>query len=255
MEQRRILQIPGGHNFRDMGGYTIEDGRSVKWRMLYRSGVMAGIKAGECDNIRTLGIVSICDFRTNSERQRRPTTWHEGVAVELHAQDYEMSAGVLQKVIRRRDIDKAQVHAIMLKTYDTLIEEQANNFAMLFRKLSEGRAPLVFNCSAGKDRTGVAAALVLSTLGVSRDQVVEDYLLTNEAIDSLVDILKENPGFNRLVSEQRDVVYPLLRAEAEYLENAFRTIENRYGGVRGYLIERLGVTEHEIEAMKSLLLE
>lgn len=255
MNQRRNLQIRGGHNFRDLGGYATQDRRTVKWRTVFRSGVMATIDDRDVEALRGLGIVTICDFRTNSERLRRPTTWHDRESVNLVSQDYEMSAGVLQTLVHDRQAGTDTVRRKMVETYRKLPEEQANNYTMLFRQLTAGLLPLVFNCSAGKDRTGVAAALILSSLGVPRTDIVDDYLLTNDTIDDLVDIIKENRNFGQWVADRPDVAYPLLRAEAEYLDAMFDAVETEYGGVEGYLTTRLGVTTEEIETIRSFLLE
>lgn len=255
MEQQRILQIRGGHNFRDLGGYPTQDGRTVKWGTLYRSGVMSKIDANDVEGLHKLGIVSICDLRTNSERGRRPTTWHEGQAVELHVHDYEMSIGVLEDIVRNRQADKARVHEMITGIYAVLAEEQAANYARLFRQLVAGKVPLVFNCSAGKDRTGVAAALVLTALGVRRDEVLADYMLTNASIDGLVGILEQEPEYGRWVVENPEVAYPLLRAEPEYLETTFSTIDANYGGVEGYLDRRLGISAAQIDTMRQFLLD
>lgn len=255
MQQQRTLRIRGGHNFRDLGGYSTRDGRAVKWGQVYRSGVMAKIDPEDVEGLHRLGIVSICDFRTNSERSRRPTTWHAGGAIELVTHDYEMSVGVLQEIAKSNLFDSTKVRKLILDVYTDLPEEQAPNYTALFRQLASGKVPLVFNCSAGKDRTGVAAALILLALGVEKEEVIADYMLTNEWIESLVGILQQEPEYGRWVAEQPEVAYPLLRAEAEYLDTTLALLDDRYGGVEGYLTGRLGISAGEIETIRDLLLE
>src|SRR5690606_24218172 len=81
----RILPVDGAQNLRDMGGYHTADGRMVKWRTLYRSGVMARLAPESADSIRQLGIVAICDLRANEERERNPTQWHQGTGTRYHS--------------------------------------------------------------------------------------------------------------------------------------------------------------------------
>lgn len=89
----RALPIVGSHNLRDMGGYQAGDGRQVKWRTLFRSGVMAGLTEADRTEFRQLGIAAIYDLRANHERERRPTQWHQGENIEYYSRDHELSAG------------------------------------------------------------------------------------------------------------------------------------------------------------------
>ena len=254
MPPERILKISGGHNFRDMGGYRTADGRTVRWATLYRSGVMSKIDPSEAATLHSLGIVSICDLRTTRERERRPTTWHEGSKVEMLTRDYDMSAGVLKNLIAGKgsaDVIAGHMHVI----YRDLLEEQAESYTALFRCLADGKVPLVFNCAAGKDRTGIAAALILSALGVSREDVITDYALTNDFIDGLVDLMRQDEDFSEWFSEQPDSAYPLLRAEPRYLEDMFDELEKRHGGLESYLVNILHISQADIEAMRDNLLE
>ena len=255
MPLERILKINGGHNFRDMGGYRTTDGRTVRWATLYRSGVMSKIDPSEIATLKSLGIVSICDLRTTRERARHPTTWHEGSSVEMLTRDYDMSAGVLKNLIAGEDVSTQDIADHMHVIYRDLLEEQAESYAALFRRLADGQVPLVFNCAAGKDRTGIAAALILSALGVSREDVMADYALTNEFIDGLVDMMRQDEDFSEWFSEKPESAYPLLRAEPPYLEGMFDELEERYGGLKPYLADILYVSEADIEAMRNNLLE
>ena len=255
MPAERILKIRGGHNFRDMGGYRTADGRTVRWATLYRSGVMSKIDPSEIATLKSLGIVSICDLRTTRERARRPTTWHEGSQVEMLTRDYEMSVGVLKNLIAEGKGSAEAVAEHMHVIYRDLLEEQAESYTALFRRLAEGRTPLVFNCAAGKDRTGIAAALILSALGVSREDVMADYALTNQFVDGLLDLMRQDEDFSGWFGEQPDSAYPLLRAEPIYLDGMFEELEQRYGGLQPYLADILRISEAEVEAMRNHLLE
>src|SRR6201996_6550430 len=98
---KRMVPISGRHNMRDMGGYKTTDGRAVRWRTLYRSGVMAQLTAADQQEFRRLGIVTIYDLRANHERARRPTVWHQGEDIEYRSRDYEMSVGALDDLIAK----------------------------------------------------------------------------------------------------------------------------------------------------------
>jgi protein-tyrosine phosphatase len=138
----------------------------------------------------------------------------------------------------------------------------AQPYADLFRKLADGALPLVFHCAAGKDRTGIAAALILTSLGVPRDTVFDDYLLTDRAVDleaALFQHRRTSIGVGdehaHLRTIGREARAPLLEARPEYLDAAIEQIEGEYGSVEVYLRQRLGVTDEMLRSLHSHLLE
>jgi protein-tyrosine phosphatase len=251
----RVLKLPTGHNFRDLGGYPAQDGLSVKWRQVFRSGFMSKIAGDDLAQLRALGVDTICDLRANTERATRPTRWHEADPTELWTRDYDFSAGALFELLERPDVIKGEMHETMVNIYRVLPFEQADSYREMFRRLAAGRVPLVFNCSAGKDRTGVAAALLLSVLGVPRDVIEEDYLLTNAAMDGLVDYMRNEPKYAAFVTTRREHAMPLLRAESEYLTTSFAAIDAAHGSVREYMADILGISAEDQAAIRGHLLD
>jgi protein-tyrosine phosphatase len=251
----RIIAANSAQNFRDMGGYPTMDGHQIRWRRLFRSGVMAYVEGAEQGELHALGIDTICDFRSNTERDRHPTRWHETSNTELWARDYVFSSGNLHDMIRQPDVMAHDVHGAMSEVYRHLPFEQAPSFAEMFKRLAAGRVPLVFNCSAGKDRTGLAAALIMTVLGVSRDVIEEDYLLTNDAIEGLSNFLVGNPDYTHLIEKRIEHAQPLLRAELDYLHAAFAAIEAEHDSVDAYLTDKLGVSAADRDAIRGHLLD
>lgn len=248
------LLLPSGHNFRDIGGYPTADGRIVKSRLVFRSGYMSRITGNDVAQLNALGIDTICDFRANAERSERPTTWHEGTATELWTRNYEFSAGALAELMNRQDIMIAETRERMIDIYRVLPIEQADSYREMFRRIAAGRVPLVFNCSAGKDRTGVASAFLLALLGVSRELIEEDYLLTNTSIDGLIELLANNPRYREFVTARREQALPMIRAEAEYLNTSFAVIDAEHGGIEAYVYDVLGISPGEQDAVRDVLL-
>jgi protein-tyrosine phosphatase len=253
-EPDRLHGIRTGQNFRDLGGYRTEEGRRVKWRTVFRSGAMGRIDSADTQTLRSLGIATIFDLRTNAERRRDPTIWHRACGVTLIEHDNTVSAGALHDLIRGPETDAESLRAVMRDVYRTLPYEQAQSYTRLFHCLAAGALPLIFNCAAGKDRTGIAAALLLSLLGVPRPTIMADYLITNDFIAGLTPILAIDPLFGPLLRDRPQVALPLLRAEAEYLETMFATIEARHGGTDAYLRDTLGVTPKMAEELRLRLL-
>lgn len=253
MDQKRKPVIAGAQNFRDLGGYPTKDGRSVKWGSLFRSAVMSEIDHEGTQALRHMGIVTICDLRTNSERRHRPTKWHEHLPTDLVSCDYESSAGKLSTLAQMESTDASVMRQRVIEAYRAFPEEQAANFRLLFRRLADGKVPLVFNCSAGKDRTGAAAALILAILNVPREQIIEDFLLTNEWADTLERRMSDLDDFRPIFQTRPEVLQPMIVVERTYLENFFERLDVVYGGPEGYVVERLGIGSSELEAIRNSL--
>jgi protein-tyrosine phosphatase len=251
---QRTLPLQAGHNFRDIGGYPVAGGGRVKWRHVYRSGVMARFTSDDIAYVNALGIDTICDLRSNDERRRHPTAWHEGTATELWARDYHFGLGSFDSMIKRQEITAADMRETMVTVYRDLPFEQSSSYRELFERLANGRVPLLFNCSAGKDRTGVASALLLDLLGVPRSIIEQDYLLTNDAIDVLVAHMQHDTAYGRFVTEQPAAAMPLLRAEAEYLREMFAAVDHRNGGTAGYFSQVLGLAADQQAAIRANLI-
>jgi protein-tyrosine phosphatase len=183
ISENRQLPLAGGCNFRDLGGYATKDGRRVKWHSLYRSGAMDRLSDAHFAQLRTLGLRTICDFRSQDERTNAPTSWERLEGVRYWSRDYHHGIGDLNRLLAADTITLAGDRAVMSDIYRRLPLEQEAAYRELFAMLARGELPLLFNCSAGKDRTGLAAALVLTALGVPYDLIVEDYELSNVAFD------------------------------------------------------------------------
>lgn len=250
-DEERLLPPDHGLNFRDFGGYATEDGGWVKPGMLYRAGLMAFVDEGGREKLRARGVVSICDLRNTRERKRNPTRWHEPDVVELWARDYGATTADLVSSIEKGISDPVAMRARMIRLYETLPYDHAESWRGLFGLLLAGKVPLLVNCSAGKDRTGTAVALVLSALGVPRDTILADYLLTQRAdFSTLLTLTRQAQNI-----PDAEVAKPLLAADADYLNAMFAALDARSGGVRPYLADVLGVGVGEIARLRELLVD
>ncbi len=256
----RLLPLEGGRNFRDMGGYRAADGRMVRWGQLYRSGSMVDLTRDDYTYLDALGIKVICDFRTNTERTREPTRW---VGPGMISRDYETPAG---NYVRSPATDAAptaeSVRAHMLQIYEEMPYEHADSYRRMFAELVAGRVPLAFNCSGGKDRTGIGAGLLLTALGVPRATVLVDYGLTEkimdfEAINRRTMAAGAGPaaGFESMSNLSPAARAPMLRSDPAYLQRAFQTIERREGSIAGFLDKRVGVSSADVRVLRERLLK
>lgn len=254
----RVLPLEGGRNFRDLGGYVSADGRRVRWGLLYRSGAMAGLTDTDYGYLAALGIRTLCDFRSSEERRREPLHWRLSEVPQVLARDYALDTSGFAALMSGRPA-LAEITAGMARMYARTPYEYAADYRAMFTELLAGRVPLAFNCSAGKDRTGVAAALVLLALGVPRETVIEDYLLSNAAanMEGVITGVAENadPARAALARMPPEVRRLLTGVEREWLEAALHGVEAQDGSVEAYLERRLGAGPDEIAALRARYLE
>jgi protein-tyrosine phosphatase len=251
----RLLPLEGGVNFRDLGGYRTIDGKDVAWGKIYRSAVMSGLTAADYQYLGDLGIGAICDFRANDERAREPVNWPAGMNMKVLTRDYKLDMAPLMAVFGSGDISEDKTRAAMASFYGELPFTFAPQFKEMFGELLKGEAPLAFNCSAGKDRTGMAAALVLSALGVPRETVIEDYLLSNRYYKPKPPQpgAAPDPTMAMFARLPPDVIKALMGVDRRYIEASFAAIDAK-GGMDRYLREDIGLGPNELARLRTLYL-
>lgn len=249
-EGDRFIQIEGGRNFRDAGGYRTANGKLVRRGVLYRSGSLGSLSAAGERQLAQLRPAAIIDLRTTEERSHDNSKWASAVP-GYWTRDYRYSQGDFSAFDKGGKLTASSVRSMMAGGYRRFAKEQAVSYRQLFAALLSGKEPVVVNCTAGKDRTGIATALVLTALGVPYETVRQDFLLSNGApgMDSLAASL--SPKFASLPP---DVVGPLIGVEGEYLDTAFAQLRTDYGSIEGFLQKELGVGPREIARLKRRML-
>ncbi len=251
----RMIPMEGGRNFRDVGGYRTADGRTVRWNALYRSGSLGNLQKAGMARLRNMDIRAIIDLRMTTERRRDQNNWLPIAGMGYWMRDYQLGGNDSSLARIFKDPSKLtadSVRAMMTHGYRTMPKELAPQYREMFARLvASHKGPVVVNCTAGKDRTGIAAALVLTALGVPYETVREDYLLSNSALklDSVQDSI--SPLLATLPAE---VIQPLVGVEGGYLDAAFAQLKADYGSIEAYLDKELGVGPAEIEILKRRML-
>lgn len=252
----RLLPLEGGQNFRDLGGYGTEDGRRVRWGMLYRSGTMHALTERDYALLGQLGIRVSCDLRATDEREKEPTRWAVDKPPRRFERDYALDLGPLARELGDPAVTPERARAVFAQFYAELPFRFAGQYREMFGELLRGAAPLSFNCSAGKDRTGVAAALLLAALGVPRETVIEDYLLSNRYYAPKPPPPGQDDATSRWIATlSPEVRGVLMGVERSYLEAAFRAIEQRHGTLDAYLERELGVDARARARLRDQLTE
>jgi protein-tyrosine phosphatase len=258
LHKDRRLPFSGAKNFRDLGGYKTADGKLIRWGALYRSDGLHNLTDDDLGYLSTLSLDRIIDFRAEQESQREPDRLPAGtgiypVAIPILDSSTKIWIHSREETIENlKNVDPAQS---MIKTYVELAARFIPEMRQFMSELlnSNGR-PLLFHCTAGKDRTGFAAAITLRILGVPHVTVMEDYLLTNQYFFSSY---KWSLVLMRLLKGKRFVekVKGFMAAHPSYLLAAFETIDREHGSFENYVRDGLGLGDREVEHLKALYLE
>ena len=242
----RIHRFDALDNFRDYGDYASAAGRRIAGGRLFRSAQPARCTEADLHRLAGLGLAAIVDLRRPGERRDQPSRRPPGFAGQVIESVHD-DGGEAPHItfLKTADLTVDAGRRFMTGVYRDLQFEPAHLdlYARYFRALGETDGPVLIHCAAGKDRTGLLAALTHHLLGVHRDDMVEDYLLTNTAVD----LAGRAPAIARQLETMtgrraaHDAVVAFLGVEPVYLETALAEIAARHGSVDGYLEQVLGV--------------
>ena len=228
--QLRHFNLQGASNFRDLGGYATRDGHRVRWRQIFRSNHLGHLTASDVEVVRGLGVRSAFDFRGVEERAAAACVIEE---IAVHSLPIEPTVvAALRARLQARALSSADALEIMRESYRNYVRQNTHSFRELFAHLLEDRAPLVIHCTAGKDRTGFACALLLQALGVPADVIAEDYLLTNR-------FYRRDPNSSPDLPD--DVRQAIGSVEASFLAAGLDTVRADYGDLEDYFRNGLGL--------------
>jgi protein-tyrosine phosphatase len=263
------LGLVNAANARDLGGYPTADGRRVRRGLVYRANALNRLTDADVELVRGLGLACLIDFRHETEIElvgpnRLPTPPPGRViGMPLFDPDHDVVTKISAALRRASpdgatmietlaDPEAAAAGMIQLYGWFAAAPPARRIFAGALELIaSPGALPLLFHCTAGKDRTGWLAALLLSALGVARETVVEDYLRTNELNAKSTAFLLTT--FADRVPDP-SVLVPLFEAREEYLDAALAEVDRR-GGVEPYLHDALGLDDGVLATLREILLD
>ncbi|WP_028978198.1 tyrosine-protein phosphatase [Sporocytophaga myxococcoides] len=249
VSSERHIALAGEDNMRDLGGYPSSDGKKVKFRMLYRSGELSGLTNEDVAKLNAFGIRRVIDLRTSSERKSQPDKNIERTIIYYLSLIASDVSGGISQIMGQIISGKITAEQIMLPAY-AVNSVKIANWKIIFDLLRTGD-PTLFHCTAGKDRAGMTAALILSSLDVPRDTIVADFMKSNvylsESIEKTVSQINIAYG-----AGSGDKLRPLLGVELSFIQTFFQDIERQYGTVDNFLTNVLEVDKAE---MKKLYLE
>lgn len=253
----RLLAIAGSRNLRDLGGYGTTDGRRVRRGLLLRGGHPAGLTEQGTAQFARLGLGAIVDLRTTEERAGQPYPRGLTDGIDYWTRDYDLSRGDLVAMLRDPATGPDEMRARMLQSYRMIVDEQRPGIGAMFAMLRGGRTPLLINCTAGKDRTGAACAILLAALGVPHDVVREDYVLTERVQDPCAQLFHVDPNgpFAYLLEIDPAVWRVMMRSAPEYIDVAFAALAENHGSVETYLAAVHGLDAAMLADLRNRLLE
>lgn len=266
MEQTQVtgkLPFPGSMNFRELGGYKSADGRSVKHHMFYRSGMLCAITdAADREAFEKLGIKTILDFRSNGEKDAAPDPAFPGT-------DYVHICALYQEDGTEVEFSPSEIRHIL--TDPSMIAEQASQmfknmyrsmafrnpgFQRLFAEIEHGNVPLLFHCTSGKDRTGVAAMLILLALGVDEETALDDYELTNLYRKDVIEASVQKHAGRLAEMPALKAVYLMTEGvDRKSAECTLNGIKEAYGSYDRYFEAEYGLTAERLAALRNRFLE
>lgn len=235
----RRLPMEGGFNFRDLGGYRTRDGRHVKWGKILRSDDLHNLTSADLDYLASIPVNTIVDFRSPAEISQAPDRLPSS-----DANRYELSItpGDMSNAVDYMNLSEDQVGQLMKDMNIMFVSDP--QFVLKYKQFfallqQESNAPLMFHCTAGKDRTGMGAALVLYALGVDDETIMEDYTLSNVYLRGKYDdIIDDYPNLK-----------PLMTVDPAFLQAGIDRIRDDHGTVENFLSGTLGVNLERFREM------
>ncbi|MBZ0274764.1 MAG: tyrosine-protein phosphatase, partial [Anaerolineae bacterium] len=252
----RILPLKKVANCRDIGGYRTTDGRRTRWGRIYRSGSVAHPAESDVEYLGRLGLQLVCDLRSAEEVEtaadvlpEQPTLAYRHLPITAEGTSQRRQSALLFDPIRLvRMFEDTYLH--------TFIDDHARTFGDALRLLAdETTLPALFHCTAGKDRTGLTAALLLLTLGVPEETVIADYSQSNryyEAVHAYAAKMLRPMAF---LGVKADHMQPLLTADPALLRTALAYIRDHYGSIESYLLNAAGLDADTLARLRVNLLE
>jgi len=255
----RDIAVPGALNVRDLGGYTTADGMQVRWGTVYRSAALGAVTPAGDAVLANLGLREAIDFRTPAETAASGADILPPGVTDVHLPidtgDSGGSPGSLTRAQFTALFGNGQAAADLHQVYQQFVTSAADRlqFGTALRTIADGgSSPLLYHCSAGKDRTGWMSAVLLTALGVPRNQVYADYLLSNPelaASNAALEAELNDAGYDAAL------IVPLLTVDSSDLDTAFAEVKQQYGSMDGYLTRGLGLDRGTLAELRARLLQ
>ena len=253
-EKYRLLPMDGAYNTRELGGYKTTDGKSVKWGMLFRSDKLSDISETDQKYLQKLGIKRIVDFRSEGEKTEDPNKIPEGIKYIETPINVDGAMRSKIEAVLKGETNK-DIKSFLVDANKEFVANYTDVYESFLRGLIDEDGPTLFHCTAGKDRAGFAAAITLIALGVSKENVIKDYMKTNIFTKDRIDEMIDKIELMSLYQVDAEILRPLIGVERIYIETAFNTAEKEYGSLENFIREGLNISDEEIQMLRNKFLD
>ena len=244
----RIIDMDNILNFRDLGGYFTKEENQLKWGQIYRSGHLSNSNLFDQEKLKRLGIKTIIDFRTEKDRKTHPYFINiPKINIPIETGDFSS----IKDQLIKENFTRSETITLLQKSYKEIVENNADKYAEMFDVLlDKNNYPILISSYLGKDRTGIASALILYALGVPEYTIEEDYLASNKYIDPKKTISFSDP----LPESLQEAMTALFSANNAYLNYAFDYIRETYGSIDNYLEKKVRVSKGKMILLRKIML-
>lgn len=245
------------NNFRDLGGIESQDGRKVKKGYFYRSAKLDNLTEEDIKLLKDLKIKTIFDYRSDSEAEMHPSTKVEGIEnIRVPAMNFAKYDGAkfgsIEEMVDNMSGKTGAFDMLKESYHDLPIKNES------YKKLVEivrdpNRLPVINHCTAGKDRTGVGSAIILMILNVSRENILKDYLKSNDFAELEIDkLIEKKPEFANIDREKLNHIFGV---NEDYIDAAFSRIDEEYSSTEEYLYNEFGLNSDDLKKLRDLYLD
>ena len=243
----QLIPLSGSNNFRDIGGIPTRDGRYVRWGQIYRSDRLSALTKGDLRYLESLGLQTVYDFRSESEVEEDPNILPSIDGLEYINEpiyfDVEDTTHIKERILSG-EMSEIEAGDILVQGNRLFATDMSQRFKPFIDCLLEGKGPIVYHCTSGKDRTGFATLLLLSAVNVGRDTIVEDYLLSNYYRYKLNANRLRKLRYASIVKRNLNAstIAPLMVVDRRYINAAYDAIDEKYGSIDAFLEQEYGLT-------------
>lgn len=244
----RVIALEAVHNFRDLGGYSTADGGTTRWNTLYRADGLYRATHNDVTDIDTLGIQTVIDLRTIDELNERGSFADHAPTIDFHhVPVLDLTWQQADRPVYDQDVD------FLVWAYQEMIRVGSARFATAMTLLAQPSAlPAVFHCAAGKDRTGLLAAFILGSLGVSDSDIVADYALTADRMEVMRQwALQQDPSLSQRMA---DVPSAIMAALPEAMQTILDEVRETHGSIKQFVLS-IGVSPETLEQLRIALIQ
>ena len=253
--EKLLLPLDGCHNFRSVAGWQTADGRSVQAGRLYRSDGLDQLSDSDHARLAELGLSHVFDLRASAEIGRAPSRWPAAMDLRIWAGAESAAEANITALMQREGLDASAFHTAMCQVYSRFPLDLAEPVRALAAAVTEQDAcATLVHCTAGKDRTGFAVAMLLHAIGIARDDVMADYLASNASFDAARLRFDTDGRLTAIEARAPGAVAALVGVHPDYLHAAERQMEDDFGSIDNWLEQAAGLDRQRRAALAKTML-